>query len=378
MPTGYQGYSSTDYARSMSTTLARHLRDEEETWMRNFQILSLLLQNGKVEFNCGGRGIDWPVRYKRANIEGNTGETPRNFPRVNRHLLAFLPYRGYQATDSIYEKEMLENRGPEAIVKTFERMTKNLEEDMKAGLATEMYVDGSTAGNATSWMGFETMFAITGTVNISTGATRAANAADYVGYPDDTYAGLTTELGDYGGEQESGAIWPNGVADPEYDHWSPLVLNSKSTAYAASTHTWAGQGDEVMRLGIIMSQRNATMDGQITNIMLARMYYNDMLNLLKTKEQINVTSQTELRALGFKNTFLFDGVEVSWEAGVPTSTGYGFNWNMIELKCMHDTFLKANDLEYDIDSNSWKTCVSTLSNLKFHSPRGFFKIAELT
>lgn len=375
--TGYQGYSSTDFARSMVTTLANHVRDTEAAWMRSFQLLALLESNGRVTYNHGGRGFDWRVRYKRHNAEGNTGETIRNFARVNLDKMAYLQYRGYQATDSMYEKEMQENKGEHAIVKVFDGMVDSIEASMKQALATEPYIDGNATGNETSWHGLESMMAATQTINISTGAARTANAADKCGYPNDTYAGLSTILGNYGGEQETGAVWPDGVADPEYDFWSPLLVNYTSSAFNGAADTWAAQGDEAMRYGIINSQRNSSMDGQITNISLARNLYNDFMNLIDNKEQIQVTSENGLRALGFKSVIIFDGVEVSWEAGVPTSTGYGFNYNLMELMSMYPNLLKSEGPEYDIDTQSYKAVVSTLSNLKFKSPRNFFKLLTL-
>jgi hypothetical protein len=374
MPTGYQGYSNTDWARSIGTTLAEHIKEVEPAWMRNFQMLALLEQNGRVKYNCSGRGFDWPVQYKRHNVEGNTGETPRSFARMNPFKTAYLEYRGYQATDAIYEKEMMENRGPEAVVKVGDNMGERLESSMKQALATEPYIDGNATGNTQLWHGLESFMAATQTVDITTGLARTANAADKVGYPDDTYAGLDTDLGAYGGENESGAYWPDGVAEPEYDFWTPLLVNVTSTSFNGTADTFAAQGDEAMRYAIINSQRNTSIDGQITNCILARNYFNDLLNLFDNKEQIQVTSENGLRALGFKNVVIFDGIEVSWETGVPTSTGYGLNYNCCELRSMYANLLVSEGPFYDEDSQSYKYAIKTLSNFKWKSPRNFFKL----
>jgi hypothetical protein len=362
----------------MTTTLAEHIRDEENAIMRNFQMLALLENNGRMKMNCGGRGFDWPVRYKRRPVEGNTGETPRNFARVPTEKLAALGYRGYQSTDSIYEREKLENRGPEAIIQTFENMVSRITEDIRQTLATEPYIDGEASGNTTCWHGLESMFGSNGTVNISTGAQRAANAGDKVGYPTDTYADLITTLGQYGGENESGAVWPDGVATPEYDFWSPLIVCYNSTAFNGAADTFAAQGDEAMRYAIINAQRNSSLDGQVTNIILARNLYNDLLNLFDNKEQIQVTSENGLRALGFKNVVVFDGVEVSWETGVPTGVGYGINYNHIELRSMYGNLFESEGPEYDMHTQAYNSVVKTLSNFKFKSPRNFFKLISIT
>ena len=95
------------------------------------------------------------------------------------------------------------------------------------------------------------------------------------------------------------------------------------------------------------------------------------------KERIQISSEHQLRALGFKNTVNFDGIEVSWEAAVPSTVGYGINYKNIELKSMDDSLLRSEGPEYDIHSQSFNAVVSTLSNLKYSSPRNFFKLQAI-
>lgn len=384
----YKGFNPVAFARSSATTLAHHIREVEEAFLRNYQIGALLESNGRVNYNNTGEGFDWPVQYRIHNVEGNTGETARNFARRNLWKVANLEFRGYQATDSMFYREFLSNRGPEGIVKVYDQFTERIVTSIKQVLGTEYYNDGYVTGYETSWHGLESIFncattrgtsSTNQTVTSTTGAARAANAADIVGYPQGEYGGLQMALGYYGGENESGEVWPDGLADPEYDFWTPLVVNY-TTSHAdlgGTANTWAGQGVEAMRYAIINCQRNVSMDGQITNILLARDLYRGLLDVLDDKERIIITSETGLRALGFKNVVMFDGVEVSWEVGVPSSVGYGINYNMMELKSMDSTLLRSEGPEYDINTQSFNAVVSTLSNLKFASPRNMFKLMSL-
>ena len=206
---------------------------------------------------------------------------------------------------------------------------------------------------------------------------RTRVVADIAAEGVNTYAGLKTKQGTYGGEQEASIAWPDGIADPEYDFWSPLIVDYTSTAFAGSAATWKVQAVEAMRFAIIHAQRNTSLNGQITNIMLSRDMYMDLLNLIDENERINITSEHTLRALGFKNTVNFDGVEVSWEVAVPQGVGYGLNYENMELKSMDDSLLRSEGPEYDIHSQSFNAVVSTLSNLKFSSPRNFFKLMSV-
>ena len=375
----YKGFNPVAFSRTAATTLANHIREVEESMLRNYQMGALLEAGGRVNYNNSGEGFDWPVQYRLHKVEGNTGETQRNFARRNLWKTASLEFRGYQTTDSMYYREFRSNKGPEGVVKVFDNFVERLETSLTQGLGGEYYADGSASGNEQSWHGMESMFVLNGTVNSTSGAQRTANAADIVGYPNDTYSGLSTVLGNYGGENESGQYWPDGIADAEYDFWSPLVVNYTTTHadLPSSTNTWAGQGDEAMRYAIINAQRNTSKNGQITNILLARDLYMGLLNIIDTKERIQISSEQSLRALGFKNVLNFDGIEVSWEAAIASGVGYGINYDNMELKSMDESLLRSEGPEYDIHSQSFNAVVSTLSNLKFSSPRNFFKLAAL-
>jgi hypothetical protein len=376
----YTGYSNTDWARTAATTLADHIRDEEQAWLKNYQMGALLEANGRVTYNHSGRGMTWDVRYRKHTMEGNSGETPRNFARKNLWKVAALPNkRGYQATDSITKAEMLENRGEPAIIKLFDNFVERISESVKQGIGPEFYQDGSASGNEMSWHGLFTMFNTNGTTTITTGAQRTANAADVVGFPADTYAGITTGPGDYGGEQDANSVWPLGTCDPEFDFWTPLVINPQSTnaaAFPSSTDTWAGAADEILRYAILQSQRNNAQDGGLTNFFLNRESYGPFLNLIDNKEQIRVTRNEAqgLTSLGFRNVVNFDGIEVSWETGIPANVGYGFNYQNIELRCMEDTIFKSEGPFYDEHTQNYNAVVYTLSNHQIQfSPRNVTK-----
>ena len=103
--------SSTDWARTIGTTLVLHLKEEELATFRKYKIFALLEGSGRVAMNQGGRGFDWEVRYRNQPVTSNTGESPRVFARHSLWQRANLPYRGYSVTDMVTKREMLENRG---------------------------------------------------------------------------------------------------------------------------------------------------------------------------------------------------------------------------------------------------------------------------
>tara|TARA_R100001594_G_scaffold132352_1_gene172520 strand:+ start:4803 stop:5957 length:1155 start_codon:yes stop_codon:yes gene_type:complete len=381
----YKGFNPVAFARTAATTLAKHIRDVEENMLRNYQLGALLEAAGRVNYNNSGEGFDWPVQYRLHTVEGNTGETARNFARRNLWKTANLEYRGYQTTDSMYYREFRSNRGEEGIIKVFDNFVQRLETSIEQALGGEYYVDGYAAGNSQGWHGIESLFGtVSQTLQTDGSGARDKNTADKVGVPTGSYAGISKVLGEAGGSQETTTGWPNGVADPEYDFWSPLIVNYTSDEFSGTladgstqSSEFNAQGDEAMRFAIIHAQRNTSQNGQISNIMLARDLYMDLLNLIDEKERIQITSEHQLRALGFKNTVNFDGIEVSWETAIPQGVGYGLNYQNIELKSMDDSLLRSEGPEYDIHSQAFNAVVSTLSNMKFSSPRNFFKLQAI-
>jgi hypothetical protein len=368
--------SSTDWARSIATTIVNHLKEEEIASFRKYKVFAALEASGNIRMNMSGRGFDWEVRYRNHTPSGNNGETPRTFARQNLWKKAELDYRGAQVSDAIYKKEMLENRSAQALVNVAGKMSSRLLESMEQYLANEWVKDGYAAGNELRFHGLESFMATNGTINVSTGAQRTANAADPLGYPSDTYAGLSTTLGAYGGSQLEG-VWPNGKADPEFDFYSPIVINYTSSYFGGTT--WAANCVKAIREALHQTRRNDTREDQIDMVLIDRRLYIDFLNSLDSKERILITPgrPNGLRSMGFVDTVELDGVEISSENSVPSAAGYGLAIGNMEMLCMEGQLLSSEGPFYDEITQQYRYVVSTLGNLKFKSPRNFFKLAAL-
>jgi len=366
--------SSTDWARSIATTIVNHLREEEVASLRKYKVFAALEGSGNIRTNMSGRGFDWEIQYRNHTPSGNNGETPRSFARQNLWKNAELEYRGAQVTDAIYKKEMLENRSAQALVNVAGKMSQRLLTSMEQYLAKEWTIDGYAAGNELRFHGIESFMGTNGTINVSTGAQRAANAADPFAYPSDTYAGLSTVLGAYGGSQKSG-VWPNGEADSEFDFYSPVIVNHTSTYFGGST--WSANCVKAVREAIHQTRRNDSSEDQIDMVLLDRRLFIDFLNTLDSKERVIVSRTNGLRSYGFTDVFELDGVEISGENSVPANTGYGLAIGNMELLCMENQLMVSEGPFYDEQTQQFRYVVSTLGNLKFKTPRNFFKLAAL-
>ena len=369
--------STTDWARAIGTSITNFLREEEIAVLRKFRIYAALEGGGNVLTNQSGRGFSWEVRFRNQPVSSNNGETPRVFARQNLWKTGKLDWRGYQVSDMILRREMLENRGQQALINVAGKMAARLQESMEQHLAREIYVDGFKAGNEMRFCGLDSMFGYDGTVNVTNGAKRAANAADPFAWAKDDYAGLSTELGAEAGSQLETGSWPNVACDESYDYYTPIICNYTSTFFKGATPTWKDQCVEAVRESIHQTKRNDSKDAAIDLVILDRRMFIDYMNRLDSKERAIVTKTNGLKSYGFGDVFEQDGVEISTEYAVPTGCGYGLSIGNMYLHCMESQLITAEGPHYNQHNQAYEYVASTLANLRFVSPRNFFKLAAV-
>ena len=383
--------SPTDWSRVIATTIVNHLREEEVATFRKFKVFALLESSGNVIMNQSGRGFDWNVRFRSAPVSGNTGDTPRTFSRINMWKRAELPWRGFTTTDAIYRREMLENRGQQALVDVAGKMAERLKESLEQHLSYQPYRDGSVNGAENDFHGLESFLSYEGTISEASGAGPAdkrtsSNLGDRYGYTNDNYAGLSTQLGYYGGGRigATTGVWPNVPVDPEFDFYSPLVINTNATSFNSTHGTATPKGNwklncvQAIREGIHGCKRNDTKESQIDLVVIDRQMYIQFLNEYSQKERIVVSKEGGLKSLGFSDVVTLDGVEVTSEYAVPPGKGYGLSVGNMELRCLENQLMVAEGPFFSEETQSYRYACSTLGNFKFKSPRSFFMLAPVT
>ena len=381
--------SNTPWPRVVNTTMVKHLGEQEVAVLRSSRVGAMLESRGRV--SVGGYGIDWQVQYKNHVTNAVSGTQQPNFVAQNLWKTATLETRAYQTPDAMVKKEFLQNKGVEALVKVFERAIPRLIASTKQNFGGEYYVDGNASGNESRLHGFDSFVGTptqTIDVSVASNAGRSLNVADLVAIPTATYAGISTVLGNAGGSYQTAPVvsdqyglthWPNGNVDPEYDFFTPLLVNWPSTGFTGGTgtpRTFKTQGFEALRFAIINNQRNQLAEGAVDMVLLDRVLYAQLLLAHDGNQRTLVTEETGLKSFGFKNVITFDGVELSSEYFVPSACGYGFNINCMELMSMQSKIFDAQGPTWDINSQSYKMMIDFYGNLRFDSPRNFFKLAK--
>lgn len=358
-----------EWTRTVHTTIHDYLREVEVGVMRNRKLLALLQSRGRVTFDHSGDLLDWKVRYKRVPLQGYADMDTLTFARKNRWLTAQLDMRGYAATDMINKRERLQNKSTEAIVKVFSEIATHLMEDLEDEFGNELWLDGNATGRTKAIHGLESFL----------GDTNSEASAGYIYPPSDTYAGLSTVLGNYGGNWSvngsSQVEWPSGTGDAHYDFFSPVIVKTTSNSWAAATKTWANTCREALRYGLIKGRRNKSKRGMINVVIMDGEWFRQFEEKIEATERLVVSrgDSNSLLSLGFNDAINFEGVEHTWEYGIPSLTAYGIPLESLELCSWQKQLFVPEGPDFDISTQAYRFSIDFFGNLKCVSPRGFVK-----
>lgn len=353
--------------RISTQVINRYLRKKVEPIYRKSKLLAMLRAKKRILFNQDGDGIVWFPRFVKRDINESDGSSiDISFPKTATRKKASLPWRSYNLGESVGKYERLVGQNSDvAIFKVYQDALDQVTSDFNDAFGPKLYGDGGAAGSK-ALMGFETALASTGSL-ITNGV---------VADPSDTYAGLSTVLGYYGGDwtADTGDTWPTGSGDSEYCAWSPILVDYNATGLGASTTNWANQWMRAMRWAndYMETVQNRTIDAFCLNTKL--------LNFAKTslegKLTIEVTQQSEMTKLDFR-TLQFEGIELFSEYGVPDAVGYGIIWESMTLRSMQSQ-LFAIEKDRDIRTMDDLMAVDFWGNLQIETPAWMAKLLAIT
>jgi len=309
-------------------TIDKVLNKATEPIMRSRPIIAMYRKKGRIKTDYSGKTLKWNAKYKRNDgddyddLEGTTAE------RVNRHKQAELGWGAYRMTEGISRIETLINSGPEAIFSVAGDMIDSMKGDLVAGLEKRL-IKGSGTYTDTKIFGFEDCLA----EDAAIGTTIGFDA-------NDTYAGLTTTLGDYGGTATS---FPYGECDETATFWTPILVDSTSTNLAADEKTWKSNWKEICTYMIsgLQTMQSKTFD----MIAVTPTMYREMKESLSDETQLNIdrgAGGSLVAEMGFTAVHV-DGVPIVSAYGLPADTGYGLCFDELELISLQkDLFHKAD------------------------------------
>ena len=319
------GRNAEAFARVLNSTIADYSDEKWNNILRERYVWGKLKSNGCFAKQNGGDQYVWSAKYHRETLKSLQDMATITFSRINRHVQAALPPRGYHLEDQVTLIEKWMNTSDKAIIKIVDDAMSSLIDDMTDQLPDKFYVDGN-AGAGTDVHGIESLLSYSGTI---TGNTKVGNC-------NDDYAQLSTAFGQKG--LWGSTAYPNGTGSPGYHYVSPLILKN-DVDYGATTNTFADSCLRIFRYAIIHQMRRKC---KVDCFVLTPTAYMDVANKLEEREQIRTVRGEPIKELetGIGPTIKFEGVEIATEYGVPetdsqaeTVSGYGLSFK--HIKCRH-------------------------------------------
>lgn len=285
-------------------------------------LLAALRSRGKIKYNKGGQGdrIKWrPVyRYPTSTASG-ANPTSITFIRKNFRKEATLPWRHRNMGLSSTKFESVVNRGSAKFYDLKEEQIRLANKGFVDDVKRDLYTDG--VANTDNMMGLQSWTGNTGSVTTGTPVLS----------PNDTYAELSTALGNYDGSWSppSGKAWPIGQegAGGGYCFWSPMGIDTNNSTYF-TTDTFFENWQKIFNFADTHMEN--LHDERVDMWLLYPTYMEDLRNSLISIQTLEVTQNSPLTKMGYR-TLTFLGTEITSESHVPANMGFGLNFEHLEL-----------------------------------------------
>ena len=358
-----------EWSEVVATTTPEYLRGAADMTIRERVVFAMLQKRKRILYGQAGTELRWQAKFSLPEVEAYTGQT-LDFAPSDKHRQLAIDWRGYVVTDMMTEKEKLMNRGPQALIRRYEGIFPDMEQSLTETFASELYIDGNTYTDR--FHGLETFLGSGTTV-----------AADRIAKPSATYAGYATNVGAIAGSWSANLAvpnnasiatdWPDGNGDPEYDWWAPRMLNTSSTSWiGAGSTSWIDTCEYCIRQGILWSTLTTGKQGRPDMVLLSPDWYYQYLNKQSAKQRI-IVPHKEMQDLGFEGVQQ-EGVGITHEFGMPSTTGYMLNLDKMQLHIMYDQLFMSKGPEFDMRTVSYLFSIGTFGNWRYISPKFFCKL----
>lgn len=378
---------ATSFAGIVNAVMSDYSKTVTDATLKQHKILALLQDRGRLTYNHSGENMEDRIKFKQAQTSFFGDGTRINYSRLNRYKPWVLPLnRGYYVSDSITIMEKEQCKGETLLIPKYSQKGKMLVDEIQEHLNVALLHDGNATNYTQGFHGIESWFSVSG-----------ASTKSPIGLPNDTYAGLSTALANYGGTWSTTGSnttytdWPFGKGEVQYDFNSPVVVNYTSTittdsaagntGWDASTKTFPNTCLEATRYGLdAIRSRVGGMNGQIEVITYESQLFRQFKNKLQAEEHINVSRNdgpSGLYRLGFGDVINFDGCDITSLPDLDAGIGYGWNLSLLELCIMTKDLVMVKGPDYSPSDGADVFAAFVLGNMKNKLPQGWLKFKPI-
>ena len=314
-----------------------------QTWKKGYDdqttaihvILAMLKDKAKINEDGSGLFIQKTQKNKQHQLEGQGDLEQLVFNRVSLFERAQLDWRALKMTAMISEKESRQNKGKAALVRYATSLMEEMKDDADDQVGAVFYADGNAATNllkphgCLSWFGY------------TQGSQNTTDA--FATVPSDTYAGLSTVLGAYGGSgTNSGDVFKANSTSPEWNAFTPVIVNSIYDP-GSDPRTWATHPEELIGRAGLHAGKSSKEKDSIDVFCVSRAKMLELRGSQRDRQRFMVSDKQTSRVvrLGFKGVINVDGYDVVVDDDVPATdnagreiSAVGWNFDKLSLELM--------------------------------------------
>ena len=216
---------------------------------RGHALWALMNKYGMIERGASEYARFWQVKATEPDIRVGSDTVRQTFQNHNPYKNAQIDVRDYVGTDLLTEAQYKKTRGSSQLIDLYEQKMDDLGMAAIKRIQEWIYQDGDSSDYQDGFNGFESCLGDDGGTVVG----------DRIALPSDTYAGLSTALGQVetswtnvsGGGAYNASLsndWPYGQGKSGYDYYSPLLVNWGSSGWTTAG-SWSANCDEVLRFG---------------------------------------------------------------------------------------------------------------------------------
>lgn len=352
----------------------RFLKGHVDETIRRRLLLAMLRKRGRIILNGGGTNMCiWNVQFQMPTPTATADGATLEFKRQTHMRQAALNWRSYTTTDMFTLGEYMVTQG--SVHQIYNRYGEQLPTLMKAitdFFGGELIRDGEAAGRTNCIHGLETFL-----------GAGSCTSSDLVAAPNDSYAGLSTELCAEGGSWSTilpanqrpnasiGNDWPNGTGSVSFDYFSPKLINTSSNRWGTDSTDWEANCERCIRQAVLWANTLGGDASKTDIILFSNDMYAGFANHQAAKQRMIIPHQ-ESNDLGFGFTLNMEGTAIGYDYEVPPQTGYGINLDNMELVSLDSNLFGYKGPDWSLKDMAWLMMVGFYGNVRYR-PKHFIK-----
>lgn len=339
--------------QAIQATAPKYLKGAINLTLRKRFFLSYLMKAGRVTYKETSHQVTWRVKYRKP-ITRTANSNPDAFTSIDTYKTLTLGQAHLKSTNTLDHLTLLTNSGEQQIINLSEDLINDSVESLTESICDQLYLDNGSDEAALQGMGV--------VFKPRVGAATDRCAIPAVGA---TYAGLSMELGQFGGRWSrlettpyntvavggSPVDWPYGTGDSQFDFMSPKMFNYTGDWSGGGSNTFRSNGELLMRRSVSAVDALGGEGAAPAIYLMNRDHYDTFQDSVQDRERLHPSDYA--KSMGFPTMMEYAGAIMAFDYSCPTGKTFCINPQEISLCSAYEQLFYTDGPEYDLKAQAY-------------------------